>query len=474
MKKRLFGLMLLLCLMTSAALADQTAVIDAGDSTKLHLRAQASSSADSLGLFFTGTRVNCLARSGGWTKVQVGADVGYMDSRYLQTQGTVEPRQPRGWIVAKNGANMRSGPDTGYEQLKTLGYGTAVTILGETDEHWYYVSADGKDGYVSKKLVSLNSPDAAEGFMVIDGGNSTKVHLRQDASQSSDSLGLYFTGTSAERLHTRGEWTYVRIGEEEGYMMSKYLRTGRDANYVIHKQPLGYVSAKNGANMRSGPSTEYSHRRTLGYGEAVTIQGETVDHWYFISAGGQEGYVSAKLISLDTMPQRPNVPQKPGRPMPTSVPQTPSAVLPQNLPQNWLFSSGAGAWGTEIYLNKDGTFTGVYGDSDGDIHYESVFSGRFVNVRQLDALTYTMTIDQLTIQGELGSSYWKDGQNHIIAEPAGLKAGETFTLHLPGTPITDWSDWKKGWMHSGRENAVLTDFYLWGQTSESGFVPSGR
>lgn len=85
-----------------------------------------------------------------------------------------------------------------------------------------------------------------------------------------------------------------------------------------------------------------------------------------------------------------------------------------------------------------------------------------------------MTIDQLAIQGELGSSYWMDRQTNIISKPTGLEAGETFTLHLPGTPITDWSDEKKGWMHSGRGNAVLTDFYLWGQTSESGFVPKGR
>ena len=466
MKKigRIAELLLVLCLMAGTALAEQTAVIDAGNSTKLHLRAQASASAESLGLFFTGTTVNCLSQTNGWIKVQVGADFGYMDSRYLRMNGEyVASKQPQGWIVAKNGANMRSGPSTAYEQLKTLRYGEIVTILGETDEHWYYVNAGGWLGYVSTKLVSLENPNIAESYLVIDAGNSTKVHLRQDARQSSDSLGLYFTGTAAELMHQRGEWTYVKIGEDQGYIMTKFLRSGKEASRIVPRQPQGYVKAKNGANLRSGPNTDYRHMRTLAYGESMTIMGETVDHWYYVNTAGQTGYVSAKLISMNPVqPQKPIVPQRP------KATQMPSAVLPQNLPQQWLFSSGAGAWGTFLYLNQDGSFTGRYDDSDGRDHYESDFSGRFTNVRQVDALTYTMTLDQLTVQGNIGSSYWADEMHNIITAPTGLQAGETFTLHLPGTQTTNWTQEKREWLIN--DTGVLQDFYLYGHMSESGFV----
>ena len=148
-------------------------------------------------------------------------------------------------------------------------------------------------------LLAAAAAAAAYGTAVIDAGNSTKVHLRAEATTKSDSLGLYFTGTEVQ-CWTDPERTWVRVslGTQEGYMMSRYLRWGDEADDVIARQPAGWVSAPNYANLRTGPSTEYQIAGRAYGGDRVTILGETVEHWYYVDLNGTRGFISAKLVNL--------------------------------------------------------------------------------------------------------------------------------------------------------------------------------
>lgn len=140
---------------------------------------------------------------------------------------------------------------------------------------------------------------AAYGTAVIDAGNSTKVHLRAEATTQSDSLGLYFTGTQVEcKTSPSKTWVKVGIGTQEGYMMSRYLRWGDEADDVIARQPAGWVSAPNYANLRTGPSTEYQIAGRAYGGDRVAILGETAEHWYYVDLNGTRGFISAKLVNL--------------------------------------------------------------------------------------------------------------------------------------------------------------------------------
>ena len=140
---------------------------------------------------------------------------------------------------------------------------------------------------------------AGYGTAVIDAGNSTKVHLRAEATTKSDSLGLYFTGTQVEcKTDPEKTWVKVGLGTQEGYMMSRYLRWGDEADAVMPRQPAGWVSAPNYANLRTGPSTEYQLAGRAYGGDRVTILGETAEHWYYVDLNGTRGFISAKLVNL--------------------------------------------------------------------------------------------------------------------------------------------------------------------------------
>ena len=158
--RRWMGILLaaLLVIMGSSALADDygKAVVDA-PSGKLHLREKPTSDSDSMGLFFTGTQVTLKSDpDDDWVEVKIGRERGYMKSKYLKTGSAadrVTARFQAGTVTATNYARMRKGPSTEFQLIRNVNNGENVTIMGETDENWYYVKYKGEKGFISANLV---------------------------------------------------------------------------------------------------------------------------------------------------------------------------------------------------------------------------------------------------------------------------------------------------------------------------------
>lgn len=135
------------------------------------------------------------------------------------------------------------------------------------------------------------------GKAVVDGKSGYKVHLRAEPSSRSESLGLYFTGTSVTlKSDPYDDWVEVKIGRERGYMNSAYIKTGAAADRVKPKSWTGTVNATKYARMRKGPSTEYQFIRNVNDGENLTIMGETDEGWYYVLYKGDKGFISKNLI----------------------------------------------------------------------------------------------------------------------------------------------------------------------------------
>ena len=100
-----------------------------------------------------------------------------------------------------------------------------------------------------------------------------------------------------------------------------------------------------------------------------------------------------------------------------------------------LYASGAGGWGTYLTLQPDGSFTGDYGDSDADTRYECKFEGRFTNTHQISDYCWAMTLGEVTIEKEKGTTWTEDGIHYIVAGPHGVSGGTDFLLYAPGTPV---------------------------------------
>lgn len=135
------------------------------------------------------------------------------------------------------------------------------------------------------------------GNAYVDGKTSDRVHLREGASQSSASKGLYFTGTPIYYEYATADqaWVWVMIGNEAGYMMSEYISTSS----VASQCPTGVLKSPNGGkvNLRAEASASSDALLTVSAGSKVTIHGELASKWCYVDYGGTNCYVMSKFVS---------------------------------------------------------------------------------------------------------------------------------------------------------------------------------
>ncbi len=153
-------------------------------------------------------------------------------------------------------------------------------------------------------------------------------------------------------------------------------------------------------------------------------------------------------------------------------------VLP-NL--DMVFSSGAGAWGTQLEIYADGTFSGVYSDSDmgdnsgeypnGTVYY-SKFSGRFKDVTIVDRYTLSLTLNYINTSTPTGQTEYKDNMRYIYTDPYGMNDCEEFFLYLPGKDVSDLSESFRSWCrYALGDSGDTTDRYtLHNTANDNGFV----
>lgn len=302
-----FGFLLLLLLVSlcAAALAEPaplgTAVIDGRDSNRVHLREEPSSSAQSLGLLFSGTQVLYYTEpSDSWVEVSVYGKMGYVKSDYLHTgdpsQVAAQVRQAKIVHIAANSwVNLRKDIGQRADVLAQLKLGDQVTVLGEltADGGWSIVQAKSMSGFIATEYLAYM--DVA----YVEGQDTDRVHLRASASQTAASKGLYFTGTQVICLSALNEtWVKVQIGSETGYIMAKYL--SREA--VAPKQPTAVVANIEHSDMLSiyaVPQARAELAGSAGYGEKLIVLGETQEGWCYVRHGNEMGYLMAEYLTID-------------------------------------------------------------------------------------------------------------------------------------------------------------------------------
>lgn len=152
------------------------------------------------------------------------------------------------------------------------------------------------------------------------------------------------------------------------------------------------------------------------------------------------------------------------------------------LPSEFVFSSGAGGWATEITLNADGTFSGQYHDSemgdtgnqypDGTV-YISKFNGKFTTPKQINEYTYSTQLDYLNSEGTIGDEYYENNQRYIISEPYGFDDADEFMIYLPGIAMSDLPEGFIGWLYAVinvQTTEILPCYGIYNVGGEEGFV----
>lgn len=123
------------------------------------------------------------------------------------------------------------------------------------------------------------------------------------------------------------------------------------------------------------------------------------------------------------------------------------------LPDEFYFSSGVGAWGTELYLQDDGTFYGEFHDSDmgstgegypNGTQYICKFEGKFATPTQVSEYVYSTTIEYMNTDKE-GEEYIEEGIRYIVSGPYGLDNAGEILIYLYNTPRAELEEGFLSW-----------------------------
>ena len=134
----------------------------------------------------------------------------------------------------------------------------------------------------------------------------------------------------------------------------------------------------------------------------------------------------------------------------------------------FIFSSGAGGWSTDFTVNPDGSFQGVYHDSDmgvtgpgyeeyGTLYY-SVFTGQFTDYTKVSEYVYEVSLGELQYEETPGTEEIKEGTRYVYSEAYGLTGTDSLIVYLPGTPIADLSQAYLSWVNMTWYTYLSDDF----------------
>ena len=199
-----------------------------------------------------GDRVTKIGKSGNWTKISWGSGSAYVYSKYLQGS-CVSGGSGSGWYQPAPSSytryttsllNVRTGPDTSYSSLGTVGQGQSVTCVG-TSGDWTKIIWGGNYGYVYTAYLSStyygNVCPGGSGWYNgwYYGSNvlwgSDQVYLQRSAD-------LYSTNNASTTNYVRtlSQGTRVTLVSIESNGWAKVMYGG--SVYYVASSALAYVN----------------------------------------------------------------------------------------------------------------------------------------------------------------------------------------------------------------------------------------
>ncbi len=189
-----------------------------GNGGRLHLRADASRDAVSLGLYANGTQVYALSLDNGWSQVTVDGITGFM------LTGCLSPVPPS--MYSWSAAQPTAAPYV-YRYTPTASPTPRVTY-----RYWYIQPTAAPQSavyYPQLPPAPTASPASslyAGAVITVRNRNSTFVYLRssRDSDRKDNILAQVPVGAQVMMLEPGEYWCRVRYGGLEGYMVSRYLK----------------------------------------------------------------------------------------------------------------------------------------------------------------------------------------------------------------------------------------------------------
>lgn len=153
------------------------------------------------------------------------------------------------------------------------------------------------------------------------------------------------------------------------------------------------------------------------------------------------------------------------------------------LTEKFVFSSGAGGWSTQIEINSDGTFHGIYQDYDafGGDGYKatmsySEFNGTFVDVKKVNNYTFSMCVSEFKYVNKPDTEEIKDNIKYEYVKATGMDDADTIYIYTPDALLLDLPKEYKLWIMKTNhgEDEKLGFYGLYNVSEKAGFSSTNK
>jgi len=203
-----------------------------------------------------------------------------------------------------SGVNLRSGPSTDANVVRTVDSGSTVEMLQHDPAEWSRVRINGTTGYIRSDFLALPSGTTAN-FRTTAG-----VNLRSSPSTDADVLRAVNYGAIVEVLsHDPDGWSRAMINGTTGYIRSDFLAfVGQSAAPaasapapapapVAQSQTSSIFRTTVGVNFRNAPSTDAGIIRVLNAGTTVEVLTHNQNGWSNVRQNGTVGYIMSEFLT---------------------------------------------------------------------------------------------------------------------------------------------------------------------------------
>lgn len=235
----------------------------------IRMRSKAGTSGDVLATVPDAALVLLLEKGNAWSKIQHGADVGYVKNEYMH------------YYSARNSVLTYTSLD-----------GFASYRIGHT-------LAEYQAGQLSQaELIDLNNPDEEATATVNTGRDDLALNLRSTPGTDGAVLAALPNGEAVRPLLEAGEWTLVDYNGLRGYLMAQYLERddGEDDTAAVRLdegllQAIVKPRYDDRAQVYDADSDDTVILGSLKAGLFVNVIESTESGWSHINYQGHEGYM---------------------------------------------------------------------------------------------------------------------------------------------------------------------------------------